>query len=163
MIIIVIVVIVFAVFFIKQKVYDGNLSSQSSETNDNENYLGAYQSKYLFSLNEKSAFKKLSSWANDKDFYVFPKVRVLDIIEPRKNSANYKKLFWKIQAKHIDFVICDKDLKIKFLIELDDNSHKQQKRVERDEFLQQALSGAGYNVIHTYSINESFLASLNVA
>jgi hypothetical protein len=66
----------------------------------------------------------------------------------------------KIQRKRIDFVICDPDdYSIYCAIELDDKSHSQKNRVERDQFLERALSGAGV-VLHrfpaqrTYSIPE---------
>jgi len=120
----------------------------------------SYQRKYLFSLNEKHEFRKLVAWATAHDYFVFPKVRLLDIIEPRSNVANYKALLWKIQAKHVDFLICDQEMRIKFIIELDDNSHDRKDRAERDEFVAQALSGCGYTVTHTRGISEDFLCKL---
>lgn len=158
--IILIVIIIFAFYFIKDKL---SYSSVSSKTQEDENYSDSYQSVGLFTSNEKSEFEKLLSWANDNGLYAFPKVRIFNIIEPRNDKLNYIKLLWKIHSKHIDFVICDKALQIKFLIALDDNSCKKENYIKRDEFLQEALSGAGYTVIHTDSINESFLASLDVA
>ena len=66
------------------------------------------------------------------DLTIFTKVRLADIIYSPK--FNYKD-FNRIKAKHIDFVLTDKDGNIKALIELDDKSHEQEKRKERDEFL----------------------------
>lgn len=156
--IIFIIIIICSFYFVKDKTSYSNVSSKGDE-----NYSDSYQSIGLLTSNEKNEFEKLLSWANGNDLYVFPKVGTFNIIEPRPDKLNYIKLLWKMHSKHIDFVICDKDLKVKFLIVLDDNSHKQQRRVERDEFLGQALGGAGYKVIHTDGINETFLASLDVA
>lgn len=157
--VVLIIGIVFAIYFIKDKT---SYSSVSSKEDGKENYLDSFISKYFFTPNEEIEFEKLLAWANDKGFYVFPKVRVFNIIEPRKDSLKYMKLLWKIHLKHIDFVICDKDLKIKFLIELDDDSRKKENYIVRDEFMEQALTGAGYKVIHTNCISEAFLASLDV-
>lgn len=117
----------------------------------------SYQPKYLLTINEKNQYKKLKTWATNHNLIVFTKVRVLDLIEPRKGIKNYKTLFYKIQAKHVDFVICDQDIKVKCIIELDDASHDNSKRKERDKFLTEALSGAGYKVYHTRYITPEFL------
>lgn len=153
--IILIIIIIFAYYYIKSKTSYSSVSS-----NADENFLDSYESKYLFTANEKCAFEKLLFWGVNNHLYVFPKVRLFDIIEPRKEKLNYIKLLWKIHSKQIDFVICDKDLKIRFLIELDDNSYKKESYIKRDEFMEQALGGAGYTVIHTDSISEAFLAAL---
>ena len=58
-------------------------------------------------------------------------------------------LFGKIKSKHIDFAISD-NMRIVALIELDDYSHQRSDRQKRDEFVNNALSTAGYNVIRTY-------------
>jgi len=155
--VILIIVVVFAIYFIKDKT-----SYSSASFKAQEDYSGSYQSVCLFTPNEKSEFNKLLFWGVNKGLYVFPKVRIFNIIEPRSDKLNYLKLLWKIHSKHIDFVVCDKDLQIKFLIELDDNSRKKGSYVKRDEFMEQTLSGAGYKVIHTDSISEEFLASLDV-
>lgn len=123
-------------------------------------YVSSYQPRYLLTINEKQQFRKLKAWAATHDAIVFTKVRVLDLIEPRKGIENYKSLFYKIQAKHVDFVICDQEIRVRCIIELDDNSHNNQKREERDNFLREALSGAGYKVLHTRYITPEFLNQL---
>lgn len=68
----------------------------------------------------------------------------------------------KIQSKHVDFVICDQNLYIKAIIELDDNSHDQPDRRERDKFVDDVLSSVGYTVIHTRAVTEETLAPLKL-
>lgn len=126
---------------------------------NNNDYSQAYQRKYIFTRNEKSEYRKLAAWAQQHGFDVFPKMRLADIIEPRSGD-NYMSLFGKIRAKHLDFVICDQECRIKFIIELDDNSHNQLKRMERDDFVTEACRGAGYTVIHTKGISEEFLNNI---
>lgn len=142
--------------------YKSTPPTESSEdfTASGSDYSDSYERKYLFSRNEKFEFYKLLKWSRENNYYLFPKVRLLDIIEPRSGQDHYKSLLWKIQAKHIDFVICDKNLRVKFLIELDDTSHDRKDRSERDEFVRQALRGAGYELLHTRGISDAFLDEL---
>lgn len=120
-------------------------------------YTGKYQKKYLLTKNEYSEYKKLKEYANIRNLQICPKVRLLDLIEPKRGEPKYKTLFYKIQAKHVDFVICDQNLYIKAIVELDDNSHNQTDRKTRDEFVDSVLKDVGYTVIRTRSITETTL------
>lgn len=117
----------------------------------------AYQAKYLLTKNEWAQYKKLKVIADEKGYVICPKVRLLDIIEPQKGHEKYKTLMYKIQAKHVDFVICDKDMHIKVIIELDDSSHDKKDRKERDEFVDLILQSVGYKVIHSRYIMNNIL------
>lgn len=123
-------------------------------------YTKSYQAKYLLSKNEWYQYKKLKELTDAKGFVICPKVRLLDIIEPRKGERKYKTLFYKIQAKHIDFLICDEDMHIKAIIELDDNSHNSQERKERDIFVDTVLKSVGYKVVHAKSITPDILNNI---
>lgn len=121
------------------------------------NYSDKYQARYLLTKNEWHNFKKLKAIADVKGYLVFPKVRLLDIIEPRRGIEHYKTLLYKIQAKHVDFIICDQNVHIKAVIELDDNSHYKENRKERDQFVEQVLKSVGYKVIRTKYITDDIL------
>ena len=149
-----IIVLVLAVLLFQQ--YTQN--NQEGETKTSRStYAGCYQRKYLLTKNEWYAYKKLQPLAASMGLVVCPKVRLLDILEPRKGEKDYKSLFWKVQAKHIDFLICDQDLHIKAVIELDDNSHDRQDRKDRDTFVDEILQDVGYTVIRTKGITETTL------
>ena len=75
-----------------------------------------YEPQYLMTTNEKIQFKKIQIWANKHNLLIFTKVRLLDLIAPRKDQQNYKGALWKIQSKHVDFVICDQDIRVKCII-----------------------------------------------
>ena len=135
-------------------------SDTEKEPDTKKDYSQSYQRKYLLTKNEYREYMTLRKIAAEKDLIICPKVRLLDIIEPRKGEKDYKSLFFKVQAKHVDFVICDKDLRIKAVLELDDNSHDQKDRQDRDAFVDQILTSVGYKVIHTRSVTESTLDSL---
>ena len=119
-------------------------------------YSKCYQAKYLLTQNEWHEHQKLRKFATEKGLIVCPKVRLLDIIEPRRGD-NYMSLLGKIQSKHVDFVICDQGMHIKGILELDDNSHNRKDRQERDAFVDQILTSVGYKVIHTRGVTETTL------
>ena len=125
------------------------------------NYKNKYQRKYLLTKNEWYEYRKLKHFAEQKGLQVCPKVRLLDLIEPRRGDPKYKTLFYKIQAKHVDFVICDQNLYVKAIIELDDNSHNQNDRQERDDFVDTILKDVGYLMIRTRSITEYTLSAID--
>jgi len=117
----------------------------------------AYQSRALFSPHEKDGYRKLKEIADRRGYIVFAKVRLLDLLEPVKGHPHYRSLFNKIQAKHVDFVLCNYELTPYIVIELDDNSHNAPRRRERDQFVDEALSQCGYRIIHTREITSNIL------
>ncbi len=127
------------------------------EPNTEYNYSECYQSRYLLTKNEWYAYKQLKEIADKKGYIICPKVRLLDIIEPRHGTKKYMSSLGKIQSKHIDFLICDQNLYIKAVLELDDNSHNRIDRIERDNFVNDILKSVGYKVIHTRGITENIL------
>ena len=71
------------------------------------------------------------------------KVRLADVIGC--SGAAWKEGYGgKITQKHLDFVLFDANsTRILSAIELDDRSHRRSDRVERDQFLDQAMAAAG--------------------
>lgn len=129
----------------------------SEKKGKNIDYTQAYQAKYLLTKNEWHEYKKLKEYAAAKGLMICPKVRVLDIIEPRKGHEHYRTLLNKVQSKHVDFLVTDEELRIKGVIELDDSSHGKKDRQERDEFLDTVLHSCGYKVVHTKGVTEDTL------
>ncbi len=79
------------------------------------------------------------------------KVRLADLIKVNRNlpRSDSQSAFNRIQSKHVDFVICrTDDMSIYCVIELDDRSHNQPARQKRDAFVDDALQGAGIQIIH---------------
>ncbi|MCA9189501.1 MAG: DUF2726 domain-containing protein [Pirellulaceae bacterium] len=71
-------------------------------------------------------------------------VRLADIIRVAPGAAQRQSWQNRIHAKHIDFVLCDTEtFEPTLAIELDDRSHQRADRIERDAFIEQALSDAG--------------------
>jgi len=99
----------------------------------------------------ETAFFASLQLAVGEDFILFSKVRLADVIEVRPGLVNKFRMraFNRICGKHLDFVICDPDsFTVLGAIELDDKSHQQSNRRQRDAFIDKALSAAGIPILH---------------
>lgn len=102
------------------------------------------QQPALFTPAERS-FLGVLDLAVGKDFRVFGKVRVGDVLAPksRMDRGSRQTALNRINRKHFDFVLCRPgDLAVLCAIELNDSSHQQKHRQERDAFLADACRGA---------------------
>lgn len=114
---------------------------------------GMYERNWILTQNEKIQYRRLKTIADELGYTVFTKVRLLDLVEPKKGNPKYKTYFYKIQAKHIDFVLCDNvKLVAQVLIEIDDSSHDTPERMERDKFVDEVVQSVGYKIIHARAI-----------
>lgn len=118
-----------------------------------------YEPIPLLTWNEKQNYLTLREAADNKNLLICPKIRLADLIKPH-NGKEYMSNFGRIKAKHVDFVICDREMNVKLIIELDDNSHYQKKRVERDQFVDEILKATGYTIIHTRAITPEILDNI---
>jgi len=82
------------------------------------------------------------------DYYFFPQVHLDAIVQPTDTRKDRFNAFRHINQKSVDFVACGKkELRPLFAIELDDKTHNQQKRIERDKEVERILHGAGIPLI----------------
>ena len=112
--------------------------------------LGYRKKKTLFTEAERSFLGVLDQCIDPIQYRVFGKVRMADIVEPNptKNRSEWQKAFNSISAKHFDYVICRTDtLKPVCVIELDDKSHSQKKRQQRDQLLDGICKEAGLSLL----------------
>ena len=114
----------------------------------------AYQARPLFSAHERTAYYKLKRMTERLGLTLFTKVRLLDLAEPREGIWHYKTFLYKVQSKHVDFVVCDAKLSARLVIELDDSTHDRADRRRRDRFVDEVLKTCGYQVVHTRDIDE---------
>lgn len=98
----------------------------------------------LLSAAEKNFLGPLSVVSQRLNLDLVIKVRVADLIEPA--SSVDKKTWWKrfrfVAQKHIDFVFLDSDSRPVIAIELNDKSHEEGHRMERDDSLLAAFTDA---------------------
>ena len=75
----------------------------------------------------------LRKFTDEKQYIICPKVRLEDFIDVTNKQELYKYRGY-IKSRHIDFLICDNKLHIKFGVELDDKTHNSNKAKNTDEF-----------------------------
>lgn len=97
------------------------------------------------------------------DYLIFSKVRMADLLYlPKMSNRDFYHYQNKIQSKHIDFLICNKeDIKPLLAIELDDSSHLKVNRILRDELVDKIFESASLPIIHirvSYSYNDKELS-----
>lgn len=124
----------------------------------------------ILSTKEKMFYKAVKPIADELNLIVFTKVRLADILTVPKNTPNFMKWFNYIKAKHMDFVLVDKDMNIKALIEVDDKTHTRADRKERDETVDKMFAQLNIEVLHIWSwgteyggvdLKETIVKSLN--
>ncbi len=92
------------------------------------------------------AFFGILEQALEDSYRIYSKVRLEDIIQvkPGIEKATAFAARNRIKCRHIDFVLCDPEtLKILASIELDDRSHERPERMDRDDFVDEALRVCG--------------------
>jgi hypothetical protein len=118
---------------------------------------------------ERSFFGVLDQ-AVGRDYRIFAKVRIADVIGPERNPnrAEWHRAFNRISAKHFDFVLCDPaTLAVVYVVELDDSSHAKPERTRRDSLVARVCRSAQLPLVRlaarrTYSLEE-IRASLRAA
>lgn len=96
---------------------------------------------------ERECFQALQSEMGEH-YYFFPQIHLDAIVSPANARRNNFYAFRHINQKSVDFVACDKkNLRPLFAIEVDDKTHKQASRIERDREVERILHGAGIPLI----------------
>jgi very-short-patch-repair endonuclease len=135
------------------KYMDENFKIKTSETDNNPNekiveidYQPYVKKPYFFSVAELKFYELLKEIIGD-NYYIYPKVRICDIIKP-ENKGNYSD-FNRIKSKHVDFLLCTKNpITSKIIIELDDSTHNYQSRQDRDNFVDEIFANSGIPIVH---------------
>lgn len=117
----------------------------------------SYQARQLLTKREHQEYLKLKQYADAKGWLICPKVRLWDLIEPKRGMSKRQTLINKIQSKHVDFVLVDRNMNVIGVLELDDSTHDRADRKQRDSFVRDALEGAGITMIQTRSITPETL------
>lgn len=139
---------IFAAIFILYKQLD-------QKKTQNVNFKEAYRATDLLTRRELQEYHKLKQYADERGWLICPKVRLRDLIEP-KDGKN-QTLVNKIQSKHVDFVLVNRNMDVIGVLELDDSTHDRPDRQQRDSFVRDALEGAGITMIQTRSITPETL------
>ncbi|MEK7549854.1 MAG: DUF2726 domain-containing protein [Patescibacteria group bacterium] len=102
-----------------------------------------YEAKPSLMTESEKIFYKTLKEVVDNRYDIFPQVSVMELVRIPKGLAFKQKTLLKnkIQAKHVDFVLCEKETTQPVLvIELDGWNHEEKKTQERDRFLRELWS-----------------------
>lgn len=78
-----------------------------------------------------------------EEYEIFAKVRLLDVLSV-KAGAGRQAAFNRVQAKHLDFLLCERGTSRPVLApELDDSSHQRSDRQARAAFVEEVLEVIG--------------------
>lgn len=85
-----------------------------------------------------------------QDTILFPQVRLAGLVHTTERQQQRRKYdFYRIQAKTVDFVLCDlSSTAPRLVIELDDSSHDRPDRQQRDAFVDDVLASVGLPILH---------------
>jgi very-short-patch-repair endonuclease len=81
-------------------------------------------------------------------YFFFPQIHLDAIVYPKNTRKDRLYAFRHINQKSLDFVACGKEsMRPLFAVELDDKTHRQPRRIERDKEVERILLGAGIPLI----------------
>ncbi|HEY1726388.1 MAG TPA: DUF2726 domain-containing protein [Steroidobacteraceae bacterium] len=108
-----------------------------------------YRARALLSPGERDFFNALVT-AVPPHVHVLAKVRLGDLIDvtlPKRDRQFWSHLN-RVNRKHVDFVLCVRTgLSVLGAVELNDSSHQNPKRMERDKLIRECLTAAGIPLI----------------
>ena len=119
---------------------EGNPKARNSK--DSKPYTPYRQTQPLLTPTESELYVALLP-ALPPGMILCPKVRVADLLEVKPHIRNKRGPLNRIAQKHVDFVLCKgAAMRVLLAVELDDKSHKEPDRIERDQFLDAAFEEA---------------------
>lgn len=100
-------------------------------------------------------YKILEEKCTKNGLWICPKVRLEDFISVTgtKNIGKYRGY---IKSRHVDFLICDKDLHIKAGLELDDSSHETRQAAQTDKFKNELFESIGLPLFRIKTIRSEY-------
>ena len=142
----IVVAIMFAAFLCYQL---DNLKKQQTQDQEEPktNEPMPYTAAKLLTRREYAFFKALQPLAQKYNLMICPKIRLADLVSVPQGTKEAK-WFNYIKAKHVDFTICDMDLRVKLIIELDDSTHDRPDRQTRDDFVDRVFQQINIKLLH---------------
>lgn len=103
-------------------------------------------SPQFFSPAEANFYRVLKQMVSE-NLLIFPKIALKEFLSVTDQS-NFQSHYNRIDRKHVDFLLCNSNtLEPVFAIELDDSSHRQADRGQRDMFVETILAKAGLPLV----------------
>ncbi len=119
------------------------------------------QSEYLYDLRKtlisksEQAFYDVIKTSIPTGYCVFPQINLASFIDRTDDSRFHNELF-----RNVDFLVTDSEYKPKFIIEINDQTHLNNDRKERDEKVQKICDEAGIPILKfwtSYGVNPEYI------
>lgn len=120
---------------------------------DNSKYLYDVR-KALISKSEQSFFIAIKS-AVPEGYCVFPQINLASFIDRTDDARFHNELF-----RNVDFLVTDAEYSPKFIVEINDQTHLNNERRERDEKVQKICEEAGIPILRlwtSYGVNPEYI------
>lgn len=140
---IVILIIVFVVYFIRNFVEIKAINKNNTKGVNNN----IYAKKKLMTDYEKYFYDILKELEHELNIKIHPQINLASIITKQTNNYYISELF-----RNIDFAIFDENYnELLLLIEINDSTHNSTKRISRDKKVDLIVKNAGIRLIKFYS------------
>ncbi len=110
--------------------------------------------KTLISKSEQGFYNVIKSSVPD-GYSVFPQINLASFIDRTDDARFHNELF-----RNVDFLITDSEFKPKFIIEINDQTHLNNERKERDEKVRKICEEAGIPILKlwtSYGVNADYI------
>ena len=128
-----------------------------------QNYYQYTSKKFLMTYFEHECYDTLLRTVGHK-YHIFPQIHLPTIVYSKRFHQLPQRIwasFSHINRKSVDFVLCDKiDISPKLVIELDDSTHFNPKRIRRDKEVERILHSVNLPIIripHDYRNDDSYV------
>ena len=121
-----------------------------------------YSKKDFLLTRSEHEFYDVLIQAVGHEYYIFPQIHLSQLVEHKIKGQNWKQAFYHVNAKSVDFVLCDKSyISPKLVIELDEKSHNESDRQERDRIVEDILKQINLPLLRIW--NHGTFNSLEIA
>lgn len=118
-----------------------------------------FTARQLQTRSEEALYRRLKEVL--PGYHIFAQVQLSRLIDVKKGH-DFSKWFNRVNRMSVDFVVCDENLKVLTVIELDDSSHRDPLRQEQDYKKNKALKSAGIKIVRWQKIpsNEDIISQI---
>lgn len=127
--------------------------ADNDNTSDESDYL-YNPKKTLITKSEQRYYQVILSVLKD-NYYVFPQINLATFISKADKKKYHNELF-----RNVDFLVTDKEYKPLFVIEINDKTHNEPARRERDEKVKKICAEAGIPLVTfwtSYGVKEDYI------
>ena len=128
-------------------------SKKEDRAPDADDYLYGPK-KYLISQSEQAYYDAIVA-AMPSEYHVFPQVNLASFVVKNNDSPFHNELF-----RNVDFLVTNEKYQPQFVIEINDQTHLNQDRKERDDKVQKICEEAGFPVVKfwtSYGVNTEYI------